>query len=126
VEIVDQDLLPQIPQKYARIIGGKREGASSRESIMEVREMLKNTLGTLKNHWERSPFYMESQNGRWGHFPLVRVISGPKIGSTGPKTENTRKQFCNFSVDFRFKPSSEPAENSLTKNAITFTSGLGF
>jgi hypothetical protein len=50
VEIVDQDLLYQIPQKYARIIGGKREGASSRESTMEVREMLKNTLRTLENH----------------------------------------------------------------------------
>jgi hypothetical protein len=56
VEIVDLDLLYQIPQKYARIIGGKRDGASSRESTMEVREMLKNTLGTLENHWEEAPF----------------------------------------------------------------------
>jgi hypothetical protein len=30
MEIVDQDLLLQIPQKDARIIGGKGEGASSR------------------------------------------------------------------------------------------------
>jgi hypothetical protein len=43
-EIVDQDHLYQIPKKYAKIVGGKREGASSRESTMEVREMLKNTL----------------------------------------------------------------------------------
>jgi hypothetical protein len=42
--VVDLDLLFQIPQKYARIIGGKREGASSRDSTMEVREKLKNTL----------------------------------------------------------------------------------
>jgi hypothetical protein len=35
VEIVDLDLLFQIPQKYATIIGGKREGASSRGSTME-------------------------------------------------------------------------------------------
>jgi hypothetical protein len=61
VEIVDQDLLSQIPQKYARIIGGKREEESSRGSTMEVREMLKNTLGILENYWGRSPFYMESQ-----------------------------------------------------------------
>jgi hypothetical protein len=61
VEIVDQDLLSQIPQKYARTIGGKRKEESSRGSIMEVREMLKNTLGTLENHCRRSPFYMESQ-----------------------------------------------------------------
>jgi hypothetical protein len=57
VEIVDLDLLFQIPQKYARIIGGKGEQASSRGSIMEVRENLKNTLATLENHWVRSPFY---------------------------------------------------------------------
>jgi hypothetical protein len=82
VEIVDQDILYQISQKYARIIGGKREGASSRESTMEVREMLKNTLGTLENHWGRS---------HWGHFPLFWVIPGPKFGPTIPKTENTRK-----------------------------------
>jgi hypothetical protein len=40
--VVDLDLLFQIPQKYARIIGGKREGASSRGSIMEVYFVLKN------------------------------------------------------------------------------------
>jgi hypothetical protein len=33
--VVDLDLLFQIPQKYARIIGGKREGASSRGSTIE-------------------------------------------------------------------------------------------
>jgi hypothetical protein len=42
VEIVDQDLLSQIPQKDARIIGGKREEESSRGSTMEVYFMLKN------------------------------------------------------------------------------------
>jgi hypothetical protein len=38
--VVDLDLLFQIPQKDARIIGGKREGASSRRSTMEVYFML--------------------------------------------------------------------------------------
>jgi hypothetical protein len=42
VEIVDQDLLSQIPQKDARIIGGKREEESSRGSTMEVYFVLKN------------------------------------------------------------------------------------
>jgi hypothetical protein len=60
VEIIDQDLLSQIPQKDARIIGGKREEESSRGSTIEMREMLKNTLGTLENHWGRSPFYIKS------------------------------------------------------------------
>jgi hypothetical protein len=55
--VVDLDLLFQIPQKYARIIGGKGEEASSRGSTMEVREKLKNTLRTPKNHWGRSRFY---------------------------------------------------------------------
>jgi hypothetical protein len=43
VEIVDQDLLFQIPQKYAKIIRGKREEASSRGSTMEVYFVLKNS-----------------------------------------------------------------------------------
>jgi pyridoxine/pyridoxamine 5'-phosphate oxidase len=50
------DLLFQIPQKYARIIGGKGEEASSRGSTMEEREMLKNTLRTLETVGEESPF----------------------------------------------------------------------
>jgi hypothetical protein len=55
--VVDLDLLFQIPQKYARIIGGERERASSKGSTMKVREKLKNTVETLENHWGRSPFY---------------------------------------------------------------------
>jgi hypothetical protein len=42
VEIVDQDLLSQIPQKDARIIGGKTEEESSRGSTMEVYFVFKN------------------------------------------------------------------------------------
>jgi hypothetical protein len=68
VDIVDLDILFQIPKKYARIIGGKREGASSRGSTMEEREILKNTLRTLKNCWGRSLFYSKSKYGRWGKF----------------------------------------------------------
>jgi hypothetical protein len=60
------DLLFQIPQKYARIIGGKGEEASSRGSTMEEREMLKNTLRTLENRWGRIPFYSKSKYGCWG------------------------------------------------------------
>jgi hypothetical protein len=59
--VVDLDILFQIPQKYARIIEGKRERASSRGSIMKVREKLKNTLETLENHWGRSPFDSKSK-----------------------------------------------------------------
>jgi hypothetical protein len=59
--VVDLDLLFQIPKKYARIIGGKREGASSRGLTMEVREKLKNTLETLENYWGRRPFYSKSK-----------------------------------------------------------------
>jgi hypothetical protein len=53
VEIVDQDLLSQIPQKDARIIRGKREEESSRGSKMEVYFMLKNP----KTFGEEDPFY---------------------------------------------------------------------
>jgi hypothetical protein len=65
VEIVDQDILFQISQKHAGIIVGKGEEASSRGSTMEKREMLKTGLGTLKNHWGRSPFYSNSKYGSW-------------------------------------------------------------
>jgi hypothetical protein len=53
VEIVDQDLLSQIPQKDARIIGGKREEESSRGLTVKVYSMLKNP----KTFWEEDPFY---------------------------------------------------------------------
>jgi hypothetical protein len=53
VEIVDQDLLSQRPQKDARIIGGKREEESSRGSTMEVCFVLKNP----KTFGEEDPFY---------------------------------------------------------------------
>jgi hypothetical protein len=53
VEIVDQDLISQIPQKDARIIGGKREEERSRGSTMEVYFVLKNP----KTFVEEDPFY---------------------------------------------------------------------
>jgi hypothetical protein len=53
VEIVDQDLLSQIPQKDARIIRGKREEEILRGSTMEVYFMLKNP----KTFGEEDPFY---------------------------------------------------------------------
>jgi hypothetical protein len=58
VEIVDQDLLSQIPQKDARIIGGKTEEESSRASIMEAYFMLKNP----KTFGEKTPFIVLKQN----------------------------------------------------------------
>ena len=42
VEVVDLDLLFQIPQEYARIIGGEGEEASSRGPTMVVKNVLKN------------------------------------------------------------------------------------
>jgi hypothetical protein len=58
VEIVDQDLLFQIPQKYARIVGGKGERASSRGSTIEVYFMLKNR----RKHWGRRPLLYGKPN----------------------------------------------------------------
>jgi hypothetical protein len=55
VGIVDLDLF-QIPQKYARIIGGKGEEASSRGATMEVENMLKNTLEHPQTVGEEAPF----------------------------------------------------------------------
>jgi hypothetical protein len=46
VEIVDQDLLFQSPQKYAIIIGGMEEEGSSRSPTMEVNFELKNPKKT--------------------------------------------------------------------------------
>jgi hypothetical protein len=61
--VVDLDLLFQIPQKYARIIGGKREGASSIGLTMEVYFMLKNT----KTFGEEDPFYSpQGKLAAWG------------------------------------------------------------
>ena len=51
--IVDLDLLFQIPQKDARIIGGKGEEASSRGPTMVVKNMLKNLIQPLG----KKPFY---------------------------------------------------------------------
>jgi hypothetical protein len=42
---------------------------------MKVREMLKNYLRTLKNRWEKSPFYSKSKYGRWGKFWVISVKS---------------------------------------------------
>jgi hypothetical protein len=67
VEIVDQDLLSQIPQKDARIIGGKREEESSRGSIMEVYFVLKNP----KTFGEEDPFYSPRRKlAVWGEIGI--------------------------------------------------------
>jgi len=47
VEVVDLDLLFQIPQEYARIIGGKGEEESSRDSTMVAQKVLKNSRKPL-------------------------------------------------------------------------------
>jgi hypothetical protein len=63
VEIVDQDLLSQIPQKDARIIGGKREEESSRGSTIEVYFVLKNP----KTFGGKDPFYSPQRKlAIWG------------------------------------------------------------
>jgi hypothetical protein len=63
VEIVDQDFLSQIPQKDARIIGGKREKEISRGSTMEVYFVLKNP----KTFGEEDPFYSPQRKlAVWG------------------------------------------------------------
>jgi hypothetical protein len=56
--VVDLDLLFQIPQKYARIIRGKGEGARSRGSTMEVYFMLKNS----KTFGKKTPFIVLKEN----------------------------------------------------------------
>jgi hypothetical protein len=91
VEIVDQYLLSQIPQKDARIIGGKRGEESSRGSTIEVREMLKNTLRTLENHWRRSPFYRESQIWPLGSFPTCSSDSWSKTRSNQTQNRKYKK-----------------------------------
>jgi hypothetical protein len=58
VEIVDLDLLFQIPQKYARIIERKGNEASSRGSTMKEREMLKSSLEEPKNDWGRKLLFI--------------------------------------------------------------------
>jgi hypothetical protein len=58
VEIVDQDLLSQIPLKDARIIGGKTDEESSRGSTMEVYFVLKNP----KTFGEKTPFIILKEN----------------------------------------------------------------
>jgi hypothetical protein len=68
VEIVDQDLLSQIPQKDARIIGGKREEESSRGSTMEVYFVLKNP----KTFGEEDPFYSpQTKLAVWGETGIL-------------------------------------------------------
>jgi hypothetical protein len=73
VGIVDLDLLFQIPQKYARIIGGKGEEASSREATMVVENMLKNTQELYQTVGEEAPF-IENQN---------RAVGGKSRANSG-------------------------------------------
>jgi hypothetical protein len=49
------------------------------------REMLKNTLETLKTVGKKAPLIWKAKYDHWGHFPLFLVVSGPKLGPTGPK-----------------------------------------
>jgi hypothetical protein len=63
VEIIDQDLLSQIPQKDARIIGGKRGEEISRGSTMQEYFVLKNP----KTFGEEGPFYSPQRKlAIWG------------------------------------------------------------
>jgi hypothetical protein len=58
VEIVDQDLFSQIPQKDARIIGGKRWEESSRGSTIEAYFVLRNP----KTFGKKTPFIALKEN----------------------------------------------------------------
>ena len=62
MEVVDLDLHSQIPQEYARIIGGKREEASSRGPAMVVKNVLKNPRKLLG---EEAPFIGKEKYDRW-------------------------------------------------------------
>jgi hypothetical protein len=82
VEIVYLDLLFQIPKKYARIIGGKGEEASSRGSTMEEREMLKNTQEHIQTIGEET-HYIGNQNMAIGKGNLRPTGGKPaSLGST--------------------------------------------
>ena len=104
-EVVDLDLLFQIPQEYARIIGGNGEEASSRRSTM----VLKNVPKNPKNNGEEGPFYSPSKYDRLG-----AESSHPVLDPV--PTELTTD----------LPGSSTRCTESHTENAITFASGLRF
>jgi hypothetical protein len=52
--------------------------------------MIKNGLGTLEKHWERTPFYSNSKNGRWlkngpalWKVDVARLCAGPPSAHLG-------------------------------------------
>jgi hypothetical protein len=78
VEIVDQDLLSQIPKKDARIIGGKREEESSRGSTMEVYFVLKNP----KTFGVEDPFYSPQRKlDVWGETGIPGWTGNSRLNS---------------------------------------------
>ena len=60
---VDLDLLSQIPQRYARIMGGIGRGASFPRSTMDVGEGKISCLEELVSFWKKGAFY-RSHNKR--------------------------------------------------------------
>jgi hypothetical protein len=82
--VVDLDLLFQIPQKYAIIIGGKREEASSRGATMEVENMLKNTQKHTQTVGEEAPFIA---NRNWAVGGKSRAKTGQKSVSSGSASD---------------------------------------
>ena len=77
--IVDLDLLFQIPQKDARIIGGKGEEASSRGPTMVVKNVLKNLIQPLG----KKPFYRGEKMWSLEKNPNQPRRLGVKLGETG-------------------------------------------
>jgi hypothetical protein len=104
VEFVDQDLLSQIPQKDARIIGEKRGEESSRGSTMEEYFVLKNP----KTFGKEDPFYS----------PQRKLAVWGKTGIPG-WTGNSR-------LNSQFNPSLEEISPEGFRSELGQISGLVF
>jgi hypothetical protein len=110
VENVDLDLLFQIPQKDARIVGGKGERASSRGSTMGGFR----GLGTLETLGKKPPFIGKPEYGRWRQNWALRFYFGP----TDPATNHIGPQLG--------RPTVEPELFWKSKQAGRYTDRLNF
>ena len=117
---VDLDLLSQIPQRYARIMGGNERGASFPRSTMEEREGENSCLEELLSLGKKRPFYRSHekeplQENFTPEFPVTRAGNsgqGRKLrptgtGNSGPhqglNTVNTAEAWANSPVPWAGK-----------------------